>query len=132
MSSSAHEISHAELLAQEAQRYHAFMNLALFLSVFTGLEIVIIFTPLPYWIMMTALVSLSLIKFMCVILWFMHLIYDPPLLTILFIGGLVIAAGTMLALLSLLKPEDVDPELVQSSRIEAPAAPALFAPDVVG
>jgi cytochrome c oxidase subunit 4 len=115
-----HPLSHAENVAAEQQRYHAFVNLALFLSVFTGLEIVVIFTPMAYAVLMLILVTLSVIKFMCVILWFMHLIYDPPLLIILFLAGLVIAAGTMLALLSLMVPKDVDPELIQTGLADAP------------
>jgi cytochrome c oxidase subunit IV len=127
MSAAAHALSHAELLEQENRRYHAFINLALFLSVFTGVEIVVIFLPLPSWVLMTTLVTLSIVKFFCVIFWFMHLIYDAPLLTILFLAGLILAAGTMIALLGLLQHDDVDPAILHESLAPPPAA----APGVV-
>jgi cytochrome c oxidase subunit 4 len=107
MTAAAHAHTPAELIAEESKRYHAFVNLALFLSVFTGLEIVIIFTPFPSWFLLTVLISLSIIKFFCVIFWFMHLIYDAPLLTILFLVGMVLAAGTMVALLQIMSPADI-------------------------
>jgi cytochrome c oxidase subunit 4 len=110
---SSHPITHAEILVEEARRYHTFVNMALLLSVLTGTGIVIIFTPLPHAIMLTALITLAFVKFMCVILWFMHLLEDPPLLTALFLMGLGLAIGTLLALLGLFSPDDVDPEILQ-------------------
>lgn len=99
--------SHGEVIAEEQQRYHTFINIALFLAVLTGIEIVIIFFPWPYWLLMSGLVVLSLIKFVAVILWFMHLIYDRMLLFWLFMTGLLIGTGTLIALLALLDREDV-------------------------
>jgi cytochrome c oxidase subunit 4 len=121
MSADAHALSHHELLEQENQRYHAFINLALFLSVFTGVEIVVIFVPFPPWVLMATLVTLSVVKFFCVIFWFMHLIYDAPLLTIVFLAGMVLAAGTMLALLGLMQHDDVDPAILHESLAPPPA-----------
>jgi cytochrome c oxidase subunit IV len=121
---SSHAATQAEILIQEARRYHTFVNMALLLSVLTGTGIVIIFTPLPYGIMMGALVTLAFIKFMCVILWFMHLLEDPPLLTVLFLAGLFLAVGTLIALLGLMSPEDVDPEVLQGSQLPGLSAPA--------
>ena len=97
-----------ELIHQENKRYLTFIHVALFLAVLTGIEIVIIFIPWPFWFVLTMLVVLSTIKFICVILWFMHLIYDKVLCLALFISGLVLAAGTMIALLLLFSPDDVD------------------------
>jgi cytochrome c oxidase subunit 4 len=122
MSVAAHHLSHQELLDQENKRYHAFINLALFLSVFTGVEIVVIFLPFPPAVLFTTLITVSVIKFFCVILWFMHLIYDAPLLIILFVAGLFLAAGTMVALLNLLSRSDVDPAVLHDSMVIHPAA----------
>ncbi len=128
MSATAHAASPAELLEQENKRYHAFINLALFLSVFTGVEIVVIFMPWSPWLLMTTLVAVSFIKFFCVIFWFMHLIYDAPLLTILFLAGLVLAAGTMVALLNLMAHDDVDPAILHESMAPKAAASELAYP----
>jgi cytochrome c oxidase subunit 4 len=126
MSSAAHALSPDALLEQENKRYHAFINLALFLSVFTGIEIVVIFMPWASWVLMATLVTLSVVKFFCVIFWFMHLIYDAPLLTILFLAGLVLAAGTMIALLSLMQYDDVDPAIRHESMAPVPSTSRLF------
>ena len=123
MSVDAHALSPAELLEQENKRYHAFINLALFLSVFTGVEIVVIFMPWSPWVLMTTLVTVSIVKFFCVIFWFMHLIYDAPLLTILFLAGMVLAAGTMMALFGLLQHDDVDPAILHEG-MARPQPPA--------
>ena len=96
------------LLKQENHRYLTFIYIALFLAVLTGIEIVIIFIPWPFWLILTLLLGMSVIKFFCVILWFMHLIYDRMLCFALFIAGLILAAGTMVALLALLSVDDVD------------------------
>ena len=121
----AHHPTAAELVAEEAKRYHAFVNLALFLSVFTGLEIVIIFTPFPSWFLMTVLISLSIIKFFCVIFWFMHLIYDAPLMTIVFLAAMVLAAGTMVALLQVMSPDDKAPHFVGNGTDNDPGSASV-------
>ncbi len=67
-----------------------------------------------------------MIKFFCVILWFMHLIYDAPLLIILFVAGLVLAAGTMVALLNLLARSDIDPSILHDSGLIIHSAPGNY------
>ena len=104
----SHPNTVAELVQQENKRYLTFINIALFLAVLTGIEIIIIFIPWPFWFVMTLLVAMSTVKFFCVILWFMHLIYDKLLCFALFITGMTLAAGTMIALLCLFSPEDID------------------------
>ena len=131
MSEAAHALP-AEVLVQESKRFYAFVNLALFLSVFTGIEIVVIFMPFPMWLLMSTLIILSVTKFLCVILWFMHLIYDHPLLTILFIGGMLLAAGTMVALLRLMAAEDVDPAVTGGTAFDTrPTAAVVVAGDTL-
>ena len=121
----SHPRNIAELLGQENKRYLTFINIALFLAVLTGIEIVLIFIPWPFWFIMTVLVTLSTIKFFCVILWFMHLIYDKALLFGLFIAGLLLAAGTMIALLALFSPKDVDLDALTQLEINQPKVYAV-------
>jgi cytochrome c oxidase subunit 4 len=71
------------------------------LAVITGIEIVGVYVPFAKWIIVTMLVVLSVVKFMFVIFFFMHLRWDKPFCTILFFIGLVLAGGTMWALLQL-------------------------------
>ncbi|MEM1222294.1 MAG: cytochrome C oxidase subunit IV family protein [Verrucomicrobiota bacterium] len=92
----------------EHEKYHTFVNLALALSAITGVELVLVYVPFPTIIITTVLIALSLFKFVAVIAWFMHLIYDKFLLTLAFGTGLVIATGTVIALIALMSPNEVD------------------------
>ena len=75
------------------------------LAVITGIEIISVYLPFAKWTIVTTLVVLSTVKFMFVIFYFMHLRWDKPFCTILFFIGLVLAAGTMWALLTLFSVE---------------------------
>lgn len=68
------------------------------LAVITGLEIVVIYLPLPPLVVFVTLAALSLIKFMFVIFIFMHLKWDKVFCTVLFFIGLILGTGTALAL----------------------------------
>lgn len=103
------------ILREEAKRYHAFINLAFLLAFLTSTEIVIIFLPFANWLVLSSLVVLSGVKFFCVILWFMHLIYDKLFLFLVFMSGLLIALGTVVALLYLFTPGDLDPAYYSSA-----------------
>ena len=85
----------------EPSKYHFYIKVAMILSVVTGLEVVLVYLPLPKAPVVTALVLLSAGKFMAVIFYFMHLRWDKVFCTILFFIGLVLAGGTMWALLHL-------------------------------
>lgn len=75
------------------------------LAVITGIEIAIVYIPWAKWIIVTALVVLSAVKFLFVIFYFMHLRWDKPFCTILFFIGLAIAGGTMWGLLAVMGAE---------------------------
>ncbi len=96
---------------EDRKRYFTFMNLAFLMTALTGIELVLIFLPFPSALIFTSLVVLSLIKFFGVIFWFMHLIYDRMMLTLIFSVGMIIASGTTAALLLLFSAEDVDQSL---------------------
>ncbi len=93
-------------IVEEHKKYFTFFNVALALILITTVEIVIIYIPLHTFIVLSSLAVLSLVKFLAVIWWFMHLRWDKALCTILFMIGLLIATGTVTALLFLF---DVDP-----------------------
>jgi cytochrome c oxidase subunit 4 len=85
----------------EPSKFHFYIAIAMILSVITGVEVVLVYLPIVKWFVVTALVTLSAIKFMFVIFFFMHLRWDKVFCTILFFIGLVLAGGTMCALLHL-------------------------------
>lgn len=103
------------VLLEENKRFYTFINIAFFLAVLTGIELLIIYVPFPTWIIWTVLIGLSLVKFVCVILWFMHLIYDHRFLTLLFMAGLLISTLTYVAMLFIMQPDRVDWEAIGAS-----------------
>ena len=89
----------------DVSKFQIYVQIAMLLAVITGVEIVAVFLPFAKWVLVTGLVVLSTVKFMFVIFYFMHLRWDKPFCTILFFIGLVLAAGTMWALIALFKAE---------------------------
>ena len=85
----------------EASKLHIYVQIAMILGVITGMEIILVYVPLAKWFIVSTLVILSAVKFMFVIFYFMHLRWDKVFCTILFFIGLVLAGGTMWALLHL-------------------------------
>lgn len=109
-----------EFLTQENRRYFTFMNLAFLMTALTGIELVLIFLPFPGSIVLySSLIFLSLIKFIGVIFWFMHLIYDNRFLTVVFLVGMLLATGTITALLLLFSEKYVDPDLPIFEQVSA-------------
>ena len=108
---------------REPSKFHIYIQIAMILAVITGVEVVLVYTPIVKWVVVTALVILSAVKFMFVIFFFMHLRWDKVFCTILFFIGLILAGGTMWALLHLFGAEASKPltsaalELVRSALI---------------
>lgn len=78
---------------------------AVILCVITGFEVGILYPPLSYMfdpIRVALLIFLSVVKFATVVAFFMHLYFDHPLCAALFIGALILAAGTMVGLIHVL------------------------------
>ncbi len=98
---SAPATAHADAGHHEPSKFHVYIQIAMILSVITGIEVVLIYMPLATWLIVTALCVLSAVKFLFVIFYFMHLRWDKVFCTILFFIGLVLASGTMWALLHL-------------------------------
>lgn len=100
MSAPAATSAHAVAASHhEPSKFHFYIAIAMILAVITGAEVVLVYTPIVKWFVVTALVLLSAVKFMFVIFFFMHLRWDKVFCTILFFIGLVLAGGTMWALL---------------------------------
>lgn len=108
---SAPASSHAPAASghHEPSKFHTFVGLAMILSVITGVEIVLVYLPLAKWFVVSSLVLLSAVKFLCVIFIFMHLKWDKLFCTVLFFIGLVLAGGTMWALIKLFGAEASKP-----------------------
>lgn len=108
----------------EPSKFHLFVEIAMILGVITGVEIVLIYLPLPHRLIFAALAILSAVKFMTVIFYFMHLRWDKVFCTILFFIGLILAGGTMWALLQLFGADASKPLTATAA---LPTAPAFLA-----
>jgi cytochrome c oxidase subunit 4 len=106
--------------ALEESKFGLFVEIAMLLAVITGLELVTVYLPFMKWLLVSVLVVLSTVKFMFVIFYFMHLRWDKAFCTILFFIGLVLAGGTMWALLKLFGAEASKP--LSSAMMDPPAA----------
>ena len=120
MSSTAH--APADAHGHVDNKFEIFVQLAMLLAVITGVEIVMVYLPFMKWLVVSGLVVLSVVKFMLVIFYFMHLKWDKLFCTILFFIGLVLACGTVWALIQLFSVADSKPLTAA-----ALAAPSLFA-----
>jgi cytochrome c oxidase subunit IV len=110
MSSTAAPESHADAgHALEQNKFWIFVQIAMLLAVITGLELVTVYLPFVKWLLVGVLVTLSTVKFMYVIFYFMHLKWDKKFCTILFFIGLGLAGGTMWALLKIFGSEASKP-----------------------
>src|SRR5881628_976940 len=85
----------------DESKFQIYVQIAMLLAVITGIEIMCVYLPFARWLLVTALVVFSGIKFLFVIFYFMHLRWDKPFCTILFFIGLILAGGTMWGLLHL-------------------------------
>ncbi len=95
----SHSMAHH--YAEEDAKYFTFFNLSIALIALTGIELVIVYLPFAPWFVMFSLLAMSGFKFLAVIWWFMHLRWDKVLCTGLFFSGIVIATGTVTALMFL-------------------------------
>ena len=76
--------------------------IAVVLCIVTAVEVAILYPPLdhmPDFLKIGILVILSLAKFAAVVAFFMHLYFDHPLTTALFLIGMVLATGTVISLI---------------------------------
>lgn len=80
---------------------------AVILFLVTVLEVALLYPPLNLlngYLKVGMLVVLSVGKFIAVVAFFMHLYFDSPLCTFLFTMGMVMATGTVVALIHLFPP----------------------------
>ncbi|HXH84510.1 MAG TPA: cytochrome C oxidase subunit IV family protein [Candidatus Tectomicrobia bacterium] len=78
-----------------------YVKVAVILTIVTALEFAVLYIRALTPILTPLLLVLSAGKFALVVLFFMHLRYDPRPLATLFLGPLVIAAGLGVALMTL-------------------------------
>ena len=77
---------------EEYKRFYIAFDIALLLAAATLSEWITVEFPWNYWVIAVPLAILSVIKFIGVVTWFMHLRWDHRLLAVIFVSGLLIKA----------------------------------------
>jgi len=78
-----------------------YLRIAAILTVITAVEVAVFYIPaMAQWLVPTLLV-LSAVKFVLVVMFYMHLKFDHPTFSWLFTLGLTIAAGIIISLMLL-------------------------------
>jgi cytochrome c oxidase subunit 4 len=95
----------AEPTTHETGQAHAsrgtYWLIALILGIITLLEVAVFYVPLLHSVIVPILLVLSTAKFVLVAMFFMHLKFDRPVLTTVFLVGLVVATVIILAMMLL-------------------------------
>ncbi len=78
-----------------------YIKVAVILTLITGMEFSAIYIRQLSPILIPLLLVLSTAKFALVVLFFMHLRYDPRALSVVFVGSLIVAAIVGIALMTL-------------------------------
>ena len=100
------QVDHAAMgIEKEHPTWSTYWKVAVLLTVITVVEVWIYYTPLKETrAFVPMLLTMSLVKFVTVIAFYMHLRYDHKLFRALFIGPLLIAATSMIGLMFLFGP----------------------------
>ena len=79
-----------------------YVNVAIVLAIITAIEVATLYVPgIPNSLLVISLLGMSVVKFVLVVGFFMHLRYDHNIMRSLFIGPLIIAICIILALMAL-------------------------------
>jgi cytochrome c oxidase subunit 4 len=118
---SASPVHAADSHAPSEGKFYIFVQLAMVLSIITGVEIIMVYLPFAHWLLFGTLATLSAVKFMFVIFFFMHLRWDKAFCTVLFFIGLILAGGTLWALLKIFD-SDASKPLTMNYEHQAPGS----------
>jgi cytochrome c oxidase subunit 4 len=98
-------VEHHEAHGDAAHEEHSdlyYVKIALFLAVVTGAEVALSYMDVGP-LFLPILFVLMIVKFVVVVLFFMHLRFDSKIFGFLFWSGLLLALGVYIAALSTLK-----------------------------
>ena len=87
--------------ASEHASVRTYIRVAIVLTLVTALEVGVIYIRQLSPIIVPLLLAMSVAKFALVVMFFMHLRYDPRPLTGVFLGPLLVAGGLAIALMTL-------------------------------
>ena len=88
-------------------RVSVYLFVGFVLAVITAVEVGAFYLNVVSWLLVTFFIVLSLLKFVLVVMFFMHLRYDHKLFSTFFTLGLVLAIGVVLGLITLFNNFDI-------------------------
>jgi cytochrome c oxidase subunit 4 len=94
-----HAVAHREEHAHPGPR--RYVQIAILLAVFTAIEVALSYLGLNDALTIIGLSVLMVVKFAYVVLYFMHLKFDPSMFTVMFVGGLALAVVVFIAVLAI-------------------------------
>ena len=96
----------SETVTEEHEHDHpsdwAYIKIALILGLITAVEVFTYFDSVLSWgdALIPSLLIMMVVKFYLVATWFMHLKFDNPIFSKMFVGGLVLATGVYVGALA--------------------------------
>ena len=76
-----------------------YVRIGLFLGAITSVEVIIYYFSIPRTLFIIMLITLSAVKFVAVVMFFMHLKFDSKIFTTAFVTGMVLAASVFAVVL---------------------------------
>jgi cytochrome c oxidase subunit 4 len=67
-----------------------YVQIGIILAIITAVEVALYYVDMNFTLLVVLLLTLSVVKFTMVVLWFMHLKFDASLFSVLFTGGLAL------------------------------------------
>lgn len=99
-SSEAHEVAHDTHAHPGPWKY---VGIGIVLTVITAVEVAIFYVPALAGVLVPSLLLLSLVKFVLVVMFYMHLKFDSKVFTTVFVAPLTLAVGVVVSLIILFK-----------------------------
>ncbi len=78
-----------------------YVKLAVFLAIFTIIEVATYYIDAPVLLITLVLVTLMAVKFVLVVGYYMHLKFDARMLSFVFAAGIILTSSLMLAMIAL-------------------------------
>ena len=101
----AHGGGHASAAAHAGSGHatvKTYINVAIVLAIITAIEVATLYVPdIPNGILVTSLLLMSIVKFILVVGYFMHLKYDAAVMRAVFVGPLILSILIILAVMAL-------------------------------
>lgn len=103
MQGQQHAVRHTGTNASGHPTALRYVQIALILSVLTALEVAVYYLKSVSNFLIPILLTLSAIKFVLVVLWYMHLKFDNRIFSVLFTLGLIIGGSILIAMIFLFR-----------------------------